>query len=200
MAPWLAVMQDARGPVINLYEPADASITLADKSSVILSIAGNYPVSGDVTVAVNPAKRSNFSIKLRMPGWSKKTHVAVNGQAYEGVTGTYLSIARDWNPGDVIKIKFDMGVRINAAPDGDGRVALTYGPIVLAQDSRLGKVDAPISTDHPDACVLARNPRKDIWMLFRLADGTELCDYASAGNEFSKRNPLCVWMTRSADK
>ena len=157
-------------------------------------------VSFAYTVAVNPAKRSNFSIKLRMPGWSKKTHVAVNGQAYEGVTGTYLSIARDWNPGDVIKIKFDMGVRINAAPDGDGRVALTYGPIVLAQDSRLGKVDAPISTDHPDACVLARNPRKDIWMLFRLADGTELCDYASAGNEFSKRNPLCVWMTRSADK
>ncbi len=93
-----------------------------------------------------------------------------------------------------------MRIQVNEAPDGGGRVALTYGPIVLAQDSRLGKVDASISTDHLDDCVLTRNPRKDIGMLFRLADGTELCDYASAGNEFSKRNPLCVWMKRSVSK
>jgi len=200
MAPWMAVMQDARGPVINLYEPAEVSVALGDGTSVELSIKGNYPVSGDVSVAVNPAKKSGFPIKLRIPGWSNKTHVAVNGQDYEGVPGTYLCLERNWNPGDVIKIKFDMRIQVNEAPDGGGRVALTYGPIVLAQDSRLGKVDASISTDHPDACVLARNPRKDIWMLFRLADGTELCDYASAGNEFSKRNPLCVWMTRSANR
>ena len=200
MAPWVAVMQDDRGPIINLYEAAEASIPLADKSSVILSIEGNYPVSGDVSIAVNPAKSGKFPVKLRMPGWSTKTHVTVNGQAYEGVPGTYLRIDRDWNPGDVIKIKFDMHIQINEAPDGCGRVALTYGPVVLAQDSRIGKVDAPISTDKLDACVIERNPRKDMSMICRLANGTELCDYASAGNEFSKRNQLCVWMTQSVGK
>jgi len=200
MAPWMAVMRDVCGPVINLYEPAEASIALADGTPVKLALEGNYPVSGDVKVAVNPAKKSKFQVKLRIPAWSKKTNISVNGQDYAGAAGTYLSIERDWNPGDVIKIKFDMRLQVNEAADGSGRIALTYGPIVLAQDSRLGKVDAPISTDKLDACVITKNPRKDMSMLFHLADGTELCDYASAGNEFSKKNELCVWMTRSAGK
>ena len=200
VAPWVAVMQDNSGPIINLYEAAAATIELADKSPVKLSITGNFPASGDVSIAVNPATSGKFPIKLRMPAWSKKTNVMVNGQAYQGAPGTYLTIDRVWNAGDTIKINFDLRIQINEAADGGGRVALTYGPIVLAQDSRLGKVDRPISTDNLAACVIEQNPRKDITMLFRLADGTELCDYASAGNEFSKRNSLCVWMTRSANK
>jgi DUF1680 family protein len=200
VAPWMAVMKDASGPVINLYESSESSVALADGTPVKLQIEGNYPVSGDVCVAVNPAKKGKFTVKIRMPAWSKKTTVSVNKQDYVGVPGTYLDIDRDWNSGDVIKIKFDLRVQVNEAPDGGGRIALTYGPIVLAQDSRLGTVDAPISTDNLDACVLEKNSRKDISMLFRLKDGTELCDYASAGNEFSKRNQLCVWMTRRVNK
>ena len=195
VAPWLAVMKDARGPVINLYEAAEASVGIADGTSVELSIKGNYPVSGDVSVAVKPSKNAKFPIKLRIPAWSKDNTVSVNGQVYTGAPGTYLTIERDWKPGDVINMKFDMRVLAHEAPDGCGRVALTYGPVVLAQDSRLGTVDTPVSTDKLNACTIERNPRKEIFMRFRFSDGTECCDYASAGNEFSKDNPLCVWMT-----
>lgn len=199
MAPWLAVMQDAcgRAPVINLYEAAEAAAELTDGTSVKIAINGDFPVSGDVCVAISPAKSSKFAVKLRIPAWSKKTEVSVNGQDYSGTPGSYLDIKRVWSPGDVVKLKFDMRVKFNKAPDDCGRIALTRGPIVLAQDSRLDKVDAPLALDNLDAAVIEQNPRENIFMLCRLADGTELCDYASAGNEFNENNQLCVWMKRA---
>jgi DUF1680 family protein len=197
MAPWLAVMQDARGPVINLYESASASIRLADSTKVDLLIQGDYPLSGDVRVTVNPAKKKKFPIKLRIPAWSKTTVVSVGGQNYAAIPGAYLEIDREWNTGDVIHIKLDLRILVHEALDGCGRVALTYGPVVLAQDSRRGKVDASISTEKLAACTIDKSPQNNIFMRFRLADGTELCDYASAGNEFNKTNQLCVWMNRA---
>lgn len=195
MAPWLAVMQDANGPVINLYESAEASVELAG-TAVKIAINGNFPVSGDVNVIVTPAVYTKFAVKLRIPAWSSKTGVSVNGQNYTGTPGSYLSIERVWNPGDVIRLNFDMSVQINEAPDGCGRVALTRGPVVLARDSRLGKVDAPVSVANLDTAVIEKNPCENIFISCRLADGTVLCDYASAGNEFSENNKLCVWMKR----
>ena len=196
MAPWLAVMQDANGPVINLYESAEASVELAG-TAVKIAINGNFPVSGDVNVIVTPAVYTKFAVKLRIPAWSRKTDVSVNGQNYTGTPGSYLSIERVWSPGDVIKLNFDMSVQINEATDGCGRVALTRGPVVLAQDSRLGIVDAPVSVANLDAVVIKQNPHENIFISCRLADGTVLCDYASAGNEFSENNKLCVWMKHS---
>jgi len=199
LAPWMAVMQDARGPMINLYESAKASVRLADSTKVDLLIQGDYPRSGDVRVTVNSAKMKKFPIKLRIPAWSKTTAISVVGQNYAALPGTYLEIDREWNTGDVIQIKLDLRILVHEALDGCGRVALTYGPLVLAQDSRLGKVDAPIFTEKLNACTIERYHQKNIFIRFRLADGTELCDYASAGNEFSKTNQLCVWMLRAKD-
>jgi DUF1680 family protein len=196
MAPWLAVMQNINGPVINLYETAEANVDLADGTQVKISIEGKFPVSGDVSIKVSPSKINKFAVKLRIPIWSRKTDISVNGKNCEGKPGTYLSIERIWSPGDEIKIEFDMHIQINEAPDGCGRIALTRGPIVLAQDSRLGKVDAPVSVANLDAAVIEKNPCENIFMSCRLADGMALCDYASAGNEFSENNKLCVWMKR----
>ena len=196
MAPWVAVMQDACGPVINLYESAEASVELADGTAVKIAINGNFPVSGDVNVIFTPAANTSFTVKLRIPAWSSKTGVSVNGQDHAGTPGSYLNIERVWSSGDVIRLNFDMSVQINEAPDGDGRVALTRGPVVLAQDSRLGLVDAPVSVANLDAAVIEQNPRENIFMSCRLADGTVLCDYVSAGNEFSEINKLCVWLKR----
>lgn len=196
MAPWMAVMQDSRGPVVNLYEAAEATATLADGTQVGLSIKGDYPVSGNVSVTINAPKKAKFPIKFRIPAWSRTSTASVGGQVYDGVAGSYLEIEREWSSGDNVQLKLDLRVKAHEALDGCGRVALTYGPLVLAQDSRLGKVDRPISTEKLAACTIEKNPQKNIFMRFRLADGMELCDYASAGNEFTNTNQLCVWMIR----
>jgi hypothetical protein len=106
-----------------------------------------------------------------------------------------LAIDRTWIPGDVIKVRFDLNVRMIPAFDGSDRVALLRGPVVLAQDSRLGEVDGPVALD--DATLLAisaTTPPALMLETYRLPGGMVLCDYASAGNAFSEDNQLCVWM------
>ena len=198
LAPWLAVMQDARGVVVNLYEAATATVTLADGLRVNLVIAGDFPRSEEVVVTVSPDRGAHFAVRLRIPAWSRQTRVSVNGREAACSPGNYLALERAWSPGDVIRLKFDLRFQAHQAPDGGGRVALTRGPVVLAQDSRLGPVDAPLSLERLDAAVLEPCPHDGIHLLCRLADGTALCDYASAGNGFNETHRLCVWMPVAA--
>lgn len=195
IAPWLAIMQDDHGPVINLYEAAEAKMTLPNGFSLKLVISGDFPNSAQVDVAVISDASANFCVRLRLPAWSKKTSVSVNGQDYHGEAGSYLSIDRTWNPGDTIRIEFDLSVRIIPAADGSERVAIMRGPVVLAQDSRLGKVDVPLLINEQNTVALkAVKPSAHMLETYQLNDGTFLCDYSSAGNEFCDDNKLCVWM------
>lgn len=196
VAPWLAVMQNAQGPVINLYEKGEATVNLADGHGVRLVIDGDFPRFPEVTITVIPNQSAKFCVTLRIPGWSSDTTVSVNGQAYTGRPGCYLPIERIWSPNDTITIRFDMKVRAVQAFDGGARVALLRGPVVLAQDSRLGEVDTPISTRDCHKATALPNSLPEIFEAYRLPDGTVLCDYASAGNEFCESNQLCVWMKK----
>jgi DUF1680 family protein len=194
-APWLAVMQDHQGPVVNLYENAEASLNLADGTPVKLVISGDFPHSAKVEIAITPETAGEFCIRLRMPGWSKRTSISVNGEDYSGKPGSYLDIQRTWRPGDTVKMKFDLSVRVIPAPDGSDRIALMRGPVVLAQDSRLGKVDVPLALNPKDTvAVKTIAPAADMLETYQQTNGARLCDYASAGNQFRPDNQLCVWM------
>ena len=74
------------------------------------------------------------------------------------------------------------------------RVGYLAGPVVLAQDSRLGEVNRPVPAD--GITQDTENPGNEFHLVKRLSDGTLLCDYASAGNRFSMDNRLTVWMKR----
>jgi hypothetical protein len=55
--------------------------------------------------------------------------------------GAYLELRREWRAGDVVTLDFDMRCRLNEGPRGvnragDGRVAVTYGPVVLTREER----------------------------------------------------------------
>jgi uncharacterized protein len=197
IAPWLAVMQDSRGIVVNLYEAAVVAAELADGTRVDLTLTGDFPRSGEVCITVRPPTSTRFPIRLRIPAWSRQTRVAVNGQEIACAPGSYLSLDRVWSPGDLIRLNFDLRLQLHKGPDGGGRVALTRGPVVLAQDSRLGPVDAPLALERLDTAVLETAPRENIYLQCRLADGSTLCDYASAGNTFNDHHRLCVWMTQA---
>lgn len=192
MAPYISIMQHADGPVINLYEAATSKVQLPDKTSTTLVINGDFPRTPDVNISIKLSKKSHFSIRLRMPAWSKNTCVYINQQEYHGISGSYLIIERDWMPDDIIKLKFDLNIRVIPAPDGGDRVAIMRGPLVLAQESRLGAVDVPVTSSLGECKIIESPP--GIYMACQFADGTVLCDYASAGNLFNEENVFCVWM------
>lgn len=142
--PYVAFMQEAQGPVINLYNAGKAEAKTAKGAKVSLSIDSEFPRCNEAKIAVNPAAAEKFTVKLYMPSWSANTYVEVNGKAVRGIeAGKYLSICRKWKAGDVIRVIFDMRAKLINAPQ-DGRdpeakyfQAVQWGPIVLARDENI---------------------------------------------------------------
>lgn len=192
LTPFWAFMQSADGPVVNLYAPGSAQI-----GTVKLEITGDYPVSDHVEIRVTPARTGEFTLSLRIPVWSERTRLEVNGREQPVAPG-YAKIRRTWRNGDRVAITFDMRAR---TVECNGQVALERGPIVLSLDNRL----TPASTGQ---ITLDRNPElkpdpaaaKKIgaWMALDAGPLT-FCDYASAGNAFSEQNIFRTWLPQPLD-
>ncbi len=142
--PYVAVMQDAEGPVVNLYNAGKAVAKTAKGDEVVLTVDSQFPRGNEVKISVDPSVAGKFSVKLYMPTWSPDTYVEVNGKAVRGVKpGEYLAISRRWKKGDMIRIVFDFRARLIDAPkggrnpEGEFFQAVQWGPIVLARDENI---------------------------------------------------------------
>ena len=155
-----------------------------------------------------------LAMRLRIPAWSAKTVVKVNGAAQDGVKpGSYFTVSRDWKLGDIVEITFDMPVVAHVI---DHSVAFTRGPVLLARDSRFadGDMTEPFRRGvvadgkRMDGFSAVRTPSDDIWMAFSAtlpigshhenpegANGLAVmfCDYASAGNLWQPSNYYRTW-------
>ena len=195
LAPYVAVMAHDAGATVLLYEQNECRIPLDGGTACELSITGDYAREGKVAVTVRSAPARTFELRLRIPAWSgARTAVRLNGKAVKGVRAGWLRLDRVWKKGDRVELAFDMAVRVIEAFDASRRFALQRGPLVLAQDSRLGAVDAPFRPVGGRAV----KPPKGIHFAYRFDDGTTVCDFASAGNLYDMRNRLCLWMPMPA--
>ena len=142
--PYVAVMQDAEGPVVNLYNAGKAVAKTAKGDEVVLTVDSQFPRGNEVKISVDPSVAGKFSVRLYMPTWSPDTYVEVNGKAVRGVKpGEYLAISRRWKKGDMIRIVFDFRARLGDArkggrnPEGEFFQAGQGGPGVLARDENI---------------------------------------------------------------
>jgi DUF1680 family protein len=125
----------ARGVYVNLYHASELDWHLENGTGLKLRQATRYPWDGAVEITVEPAQAAEFSVFLRIPGWSQKTAAAVNGQVVPGVrAGSYLEIRRVWKAGDRVRLDFDVRPRLTAANpllrEDAGRLAVERGPLV----------------------------------------------------------------------
>ncbi|MDY0166525.1 MAG: glycoside hydrolase family 127 protein [Thermoguttaceae bacterium] len=120
---------------VNLYAAGKGQVPVAGKL-VAITQQTNYPWDGKVKVAIDPPEPMRFRLCLRNPGWSRETVVGVEGDENAQVDAQdgYLSVQREWRPGDCVLLALDMTVRrIEANPKVEadrGRVALQRGPVV----------------------------------------------------------------------
>ncbi len=96
----------------------------------------DFPASGRVTYRVEGRPRT-FTLHLRKPVWATSVRVLVNGRK------AGLSVSRRWQPGDVVVVDYGLSLREEATADNPDRMALLYGPVVLA--GRLQEVEHPFS-------------------------------------------------------
>jgi DUF1680 family protein len=114
----------------------------------------NYPWDGDVEISVTPAEPTEFTLFLRIPGWTDTAQVGVNRKPFAGATpGQYLPIRRRWSAGDVIRVQFNMKPQLLQANaqviENNGRVAVQRGPLVYC----LEQIDQPAGVPLKDVAL-----------------------------------------------
>jgi hypothetical protein len=120
---------------MHLYGGSAASLTVGG-TPVAIRQTTSYPWDGSVKIEVDPGAPKTFSLKLRIPSWSRKATLAVNGEPLDAGKRErgYLEIRREWRSGDRVELDLPMPVeRIYANPKVKadvGRVALKRGPLV----------------------------------------------------------------------
>jgi uncharacterized protein len=129
----------ADGVYVHLYDNSEMNWHLPDGTALKVQQKTNYPWSGDVKVTVSPATPNNFVMYVRIPGWSTKNIVKVNGKEVAGAkAGEYLAIRRQWSANDTIDLSFDMTTHLlkanPAVTEDRGRVAFQRGPIVFCME------------------------------------------------------------------
>jgi DUF1680 family protein len=216
MLPETAVMTSADGVVVNLYGQSAATAALAGGGRVRVEQETDYPVSGSIGLKLTPDRARAFTLRLRIPAWSGRSSVTVNGAPVAGVNaGEYARIERTWRAGDEVRLELDVRARAVHAPgDGGRHVAVMRGPVLLARDSRLGGGDvdevASLQVDAEGHVAMrpAPNRPESAWMAFGapfeqgLHDAKgELffTDYSSAGNAWTEASRFRVWMPRILD-
>jgi len=132
------------GIYAHFYDNSELNWRLENGVGLKVSQKTNYPWDGEVEIKVTPAEASEFTFFVRIPGWTDRAQVDVNGKTVAGATpGQYLPIRRRWNAGDSIRIKMNVVPQaIEANPrvaDDSGRVAIQRGPLIYC----LEEIDQP---------------------------------------------------------
>lgn len=95
----------------------------------------SYPEKGETHFAFDVAAPVSFALRVRWPWWATKgASVKVNRQPFKADkdSGGYVVINRKWRKGDVVDVDFPMSLYTESMPDNKNRVAMLYGPLVLA--------------------------------------------------------------------
>ena len=134
----------SEGLYLHLYDDSVLDWHLENGTALKVQQKTKYPWNGVGDITITPEKPVEFTLYLRIPGWSDHTQVKVNEKAVSGATpGQYLALRRRWEPGDVISVKFDLTTHLVAANprvvDDYGRVAIQRGPLVYC----LEQLDQP---------------------------------------------------------
>ena len=212
-------MNSAKGLHLNFYLDGTYELKTPTNRLVTVHQKTDYPVSGQIDIELNLRKKEKMEIALRIPAWSEKSLVTVNGDPIENIVpGKYLILDRIWENGDKISIEFDMKGKIHTMHTNPSYIAITRGPIVMARDERLQgpaleAILTPVKNENKQIdLTLKEHSDKSIWMLFTAKfipesyaeQGaepveTELCDYASAGNTLGDNPFFKVWMPQLFD-
>jgi DUF1680 family protein len=151
LIPTFAWTTDAEGLVLNLYNSGTAGLSLRDHTTVNLKIETSYPAEDHVRIIVEPASKKSFSIKLRIPAWCSSALAAVNGKELPTrcEADGYMRVQSTWKKGDRIDLTLQSEPRVIVGDHKNaGKIALLYGPLVLAADQALlaapGADNAPL--------------------------------------------------------
>ncbi|HEY4784982.1 MAG TPA: glycoside hydrolase family 127 protein [Bacteroidales bacterium] len=131
----------AEGVYVNLYGGCKLSTVLKDGSPLKMDQETNYPWDGNIKLMLEEVPANQFSIFLRIPGWSDQAEIKINGTPVKTdlKPGTYAKLTRNWKKGDIIELTLPMPVKlIESNPlveETRNQITVKRGPVVYCLES-----------------------------------------------------------------
>lgn len=231
LVPKLQLLTTKNGFVMNLFISGTVETKTPKGNKVIFETKTEYPKDGKIAITIQLEKEEGFEFLIRNPYWSRATEIYMNCEKID-VNEGYIHINKIWRSGDKVELSLDMrteaiypvsyGEQIlmnkviwghnymvptydKEDPLAHKHIALRRGPIMLAQESRLGyNVDEPVSVkvnaDRTVDVILSKHdiaPYPHIVEVnIPLTSGSYMTvtDYASAGKLWTEESKMAVWM------
>jgi DUF1680 family protein len=147
---------------VNLFIGSSCTFQIGDKTvPLTLQIDGfrGYPDDGGVTITVAPPTPTEFTLRIRCPGWCRSAIANLNDTVITDpqMDNGYFVIHRQWSRGDRLFLSMKMTpTRIEAHPSvtaNAGRVCIQLGPIIYALegvDNGGGSLADPVLSATPE--------------------------------------------------
>jgi hypothetical protein len=140
---------------VNLYAAATAKVDLG-QTAVAVRQETRYPWDGAVRLTIDPKDETDFTLRMRVPGWARnevvpsdlyryddeltpQVSLSVNGEAVEmKLEKGFACISRRWKAGDVVELSLPMPVRRVVAHEAIAEnrdcFAIERGPLVYCAE------------------------------------------------------------------
>ena len=146
-----AVMEDAAGLVLNYYGPGSIKTTFPSGNTVSIEQVTDYPRNAVIHIKIATTQTETFTLGLRIPNWSKKNSVRLNGRELDSVKcGDYFRILHEWKTGDVIRLELDFQLQFWRNPSPEFRYGVEFkdwetewllsGPITIRAGAHPGEI------------------------------------------------------------
>lgn len=147
LLPTFAYMTSEDGIVINAFTPGTAMLRVGGET-VVVKQATQYPNSGRIAITVTVPKPMKFTLRLRVPSWSKLDGIKAK-------PGEYWVLRQTWSKTQTIELDLAVPIRVLKGEGAStGRIAIARGPQVLAVDRLynpdLGNVAAYAVSEKPE--------------------------------------------------
>jgi len=97
-----------------------------------------FPADGRVTLTVNAARPTDFTLRLRVPEWTRGLQVRFAGRTLSGEPGQLLDVSRTWPRSSTLEVSMDVPTRLlPGSPTYPDYILLQRGPQVLALEQAL---------------------------------------------------------------
>jgi uncharacterized protein len=130
-----------------LFQYIASELSWEDKGVKIIQNT-RYPEEQGSTLEFICEAPVKLTVQVRYPYWALNgIEIKVNGSKkhFSQKPGSFIALERTWKTGDKVEIKTPFSLRLEAMPDDSCRVAVMYGPLVMAGD--LGPVKDSLSKD-----------------------------------------------------
>ena len=230
LVPKMQLLSKEDGFVLNLFINGEIKSKAPDGEDVIFKIKTDYPVSGEVDIEVVTKSKNPFTLSIRNPAFSKTTKISLDGcelsvcEGYNDITSVFegtrnIHVSLDMRTKAILPIPYGSQIVMTdiiwehnyTAPkfdkedeDAHRHIALRRGPIVFAQDARLGysldtPVDIAVGADgYVDLEILNKEEAPYKCIIYAnapLTNGKKLAltDYSSAGKTLSEESKMAAW-------